>query len=66
MKKYMKNSRADYKTNTQTAKELNITSVLDKLQEYRRNLLQGINKMPHNGLSRIDQPRGLVVRVSGY
>jgi hypothetical protein len=37
---------ADYKTNAQTAKEINITSVLDKLQEYRRNLLQCINKMP--------------------
>jgi hypothetical protein len=28
---------ADYKTNTEFAKELNITSVLDKIQEYRRN-----------------------------
>jgi hypothetical protein len=27
----------DYKTNTQFAKELNITPVLDKIQDYRRN-----------------------------
>jgi ABC-type ATPase involved in cell division len=27
----------DYKTNTDTAKELNITLDLDKIQEYRRN-----------------------------
>jgi hypothetical protein len=27
----------DYKTNTEIAKELNITPVLDKMQDYRRN-----------------------------
>jgi hypothetical protein len=43
----------DYKTNTQAAKELDITSLLDKLQEYRRNLLQHIDKKPHNRLPRI-------------
>jgi len=36
----------DYKTNTDTAKELNITPVLDKIQEYRKNRLQHVNKMP--------------------
>jgi len=30
----------DYKANTEIAKELNITSVLKKIQEYRRNWLQ--------------------------
>jgi len=35
------------------AKELNITSVLDKLHEYRRNLLQCINKMPRNRLPKL-------------
>jgi len=29
-------SCTDYKTNTEIAKELNITPVLDKIQEYRR------------------------------
>jgi hypothetical protein len=43
----------DYKTNTETAKEPNITPVLDKIQEYRRNWLQNINRMPHNRLVRI-------------
>ena len=38
----------DYKIDTQTAKELNITPVLDKIQGYRRNFLQHINRMPHN------------------
>jgi len=38
----------DYKTETQTAKELNITPVLDKIQGYRRNWLQHINRMPQN------------------
>jgi hypothetical protein len=27
----------DYKTKTEVAKELNITPVLDKIQEYRKN-----------------------------
>jgi hypothetical protein len=29
-------SWTDYKTNTEIAKELNVTPVLDKIQEYRR------------------------------
>jgi hypothetical protein len=37
----------------QNAKELNITSVLDKIQEYRRNWLQHIYRMPRNRLPRI-------------
>ena len=36
----------DYKT--ETAKELNITPVLDKIQGYRRKWLQHINRMSHN------------------
>jgi hypothetical protein len=30
-------TRTDYKTNTQTAKELKITPILDKLLEYKKN-----------------------------
>ena len=43
----------DYKTNTKIAKEINITPVLDKIQEYNRNWLQHVNKMPCNRLLRI-------------
>jgi len=43
----------DYKTNTQIAKELKITPVLDKLLEYKRNWMQHVNGMPHNRLPRI-------------
>ena len=32
----------DYKTNTETAEELHITPVLDKIKEYLRNRLQHI------------------------
>jgi len=32
-------SRTDHKTNTEIAKELNITAVLGKIQEYRKNFL---------------------------
>jgi len=39
-----------YKTNTGIAKELNRNPVLDKTEEYRRNCLQLINKMPCNRL----------------
>ena len=31
---------ADYKTNTEIAKGLNITLIVDKIEEYRRNWLQ--------------------------
>jgi hypothetical protein len=34
-------------------KEINITPILDKIQEYKRNWLQHANTMPHNRLLRI-------------
>jgi len=43
----------DYKTNTQIAKELKITPVLDKLLEYKRNWIQRVNRMPRNRLPRV-------------
>ena len=49
----------DYKTNKETVNELNISTVLDKMQEYRRNWVQHINRMPRNGLTRIIQKRKL-------
>ena len=52
--KYMRKTAGyawiDYKTNTDIAKELNITPDLDKIQEYRRNWLQHINTMPRSRL----------------
>jgi hypothetical protein len=42
----------EYKANT---KELNITPVLDKIQEYIKNYLQHINRTSHNRLPRILQ-----------
>jgi hypothetical protein len=41
------------KTNTDIAKELNITPVLDKIQEYKRNWIQHANRMPCSRLPRI-------------
>ena len=38
----------DYKTNTQIAKELKITPILDKLLEYKRNWIHHVNRMPRN------------------
>ena len=43
----------DYKTNTQIAKELKITAILDKLLEYKRNWIQHVNIMPRNRLPRV-------------
>jgi len=43
----------DYKTNTQIAKELKITQILDKLLEYNRNWIQHVNRMPRNRLPRV-------------
>jgi hypothetical protein len=43
----------DYKTNAIIAKELKITPILDKLLEYKRNLIQYVNRMPRNRLRRV-------------
>jgi len=43
----------DYKTNAQIAKELKITTILDKLLEYKRNWIQRVNRMPRNRLPRV-------------
>jgi hypothetical protein len=43
----------DYKTNTQIAKELQITPILDKLLEYKRNWIQNVNRMHRNRLPRV-------------
>jgi hypothetical protein len=43
----------NYTRNTQIAKELKITPVLDRLQEYKRNWIQHLNTMPDNRLSRV-------------
>ena len=42
-----------YKTNTQITKELKITSIMDKLLEYKRNWIQHVNIMPRNKLPRV-------------
>jgi hypothetical protein len=46
----------DYKTNTQIAKELKITPILDKLLEYKRNCIQHINWMPR--VMKLSSPTG--------
>jgi hypothetical protein len=43
----------DYKTNTQSAKELKKTPILDKLLEYKRKWIQHVNRMPRNKLPRV-------------
>ena len=39
--------------NTQIAKELKITPILDKLLEYKSNWIQHVNRMPRNRLPRV-------------
>jgi hypothetical protein len=55
--KYMRRTAGyiwtDYKTNTQIAKELKITPILDKLLEYKRNSIQHVNRMPRNRLPKV-------------
>jgi hypothetical protein len=43
----------DHKTNTEIAKELNITPVLDKMQSYKGNWIQHVNRTSHNRLPRM-------------
>jgi len=42
-----------YEPNTEIAKELNRTPLLDKIQDYRRNWIQHVNRMSPNRLPRI-------------
>ena len=55
--KYMRRTAgytwADHKTNTQIANELKITPILNKLQEYKRNWIHLVNRMPRNRLPMI-------------
>ena len=55
--KYMRRTArytwTDYITNTQIANELEITPILDKLLEYKRNWIQHVNRMPRNRLPRV-------------
>jgi len=55
--KYMRRTAGytwtDYKTNAQIVKELKITSILDKLLEYKRRWIQHVNRMPRNRLPRV-------------
>jgi hypothetical protein len=57
--KYMRRTAGytwtDYKTNTQIAKELKITPILNKLLECKGNWLQHVhvNRMPRNRLPRV-------------
>ena len=48
--KYMRRTAGytwtDHKTNEQIAEDLKITSVLDKLLEYKRSWIQHVNRMP--------------------
>jgi hypothetical protein len=43
----------DHRTNGEIAKELNITPVLDKIQDYKRVRIQHVNRMPRNRLPRL-------------
>ena len=40
----------DYRTDTEITKELNISPVVGKIQDYRMNWLRQVNGMPCNGL----------------
>jgi len=55
--KYMRRTAGytwtDCKTNAQIAKELKITSILDKLLEYKTSWIQHVNRMPRNRLPRV-------------
>jgi hypothetical protein len=62
------------KPNTEIAKELNITSVLDKIQDYNRKWIQHVNRMPRNRLPRLikklhpktqKEPRKITEETSG-
>jgi hypothetical protein len=49
--KYMRRTAGYTWTDHETNAELNITPVLDKIQDYKGEWIQHINRMPHNRLS---------------
>jgi len=55
--KYMRRTAGytwtDYKTNARIAKEFKITTILEKLLEYKRSWIQRVNRMPRNRLPRV-------------
>jgi hypothetical protein len=55
--KYMRRTArytwTDYKINAQITKKLKITPILGKLQEYKRNWIKHVNRMPRNRLPRV-------------
>jgi len=55
--KYMRRTAwctwTDYKTNAQTAKELKITQIFDKLLEHKRSWIQHVNRILRNTLPRV-------------
>jgi len=53
MRKTAGNNWADCKTNTEITKELHMTLVLEEIQDYTRNWLPHINRMPRNRLTRL-------------
>jgi FixJ family two-component response regulator len=53
VRKTVRYTLTDYKINKEMAKELNITPVLEKIQECRRNSVRHVNRMPHNSLPRM-------------
>lgn len=52
MRKTAGHTCTDYAANTEITTELNITTVLSTLQEYRRKWLQHINRLSDNRLPR--------------
>ena len=48
MRKIAEHIRTDCETNTNITKEIIITPILDKIQEYKRNWLQHVSRIPSN------------------
>jgi hypothetical protein len=51
--KHMRSTAADHKTNAEVSKELNITPVLDTVQDYEGKWIQHVNRMLRNRLLRL-------------
>jgi len=47
------NDCTDFKTNTEITKELHMTLILEKIQDYTRSWIPHINRMPRNRLTRL-------------
>jgi DNA polymerase III gamma/tau subunit len=48
-------TQADHKTNTERARELHVTLILDRMYDYKKKLTQNVSRMPSSRLTQLQK-----------